>query len=133
MLRHLARQSEKTPVSRPERAKTCQPRATPWECVPKKPLALKGHDNRVAPLLRHAGSQGDVVGIDAAALGATSTAVDVVNRAWFLCNPNQSQFVYERATGNLYYDKDPSTPGYTGLLANLSQSSLDPATSIVVL
>ena len=87
----------------------------------------------VAPVVQNAGTQGDVVGIDAAALGATSTTVDVVNRAWFLWNPNQSQFVYERATGNLYYDKDPSTPGYTGLLANVSQSALNPATSIVVL
>lgn len=86
----------------------------------------------LVPLVQGAGTQGDVVGIDAVALGATSTSVAVVDWAWFLCNPNQSQFVYERATGNLYYDQNPSTPGYSGLLANLSQSSLNPA-SIVVL
>ena len=51
---------------------------------------------------------GDIVGIDAVALGATSSSVDVVDRACFLFSATQSQFVYERLTGNLYYDRDGS-------------------------
>jgi len=85
------------------------------------------------PLVQADGSQGDIIGIDKTALGATSSSVDFVDRALFFCTPGQSQFVYERSTGNLYYDQNPQLPGYTGLLANLSQSSLDPAQSIFVL
>ena len=89
--------------------------------------------NRTAPLVLATGADGDIVGIDAVALGARSTSVDVVDRACFLFSATQSQFVYETSTGTLYYDRNPFLPGYTGVLANLSQSSLDPANSIFVL
>ena len=89
--------------------------------------------NRTAPLVLATGADGDIVGIDAVALGATSTSVDIVDRACFLFSVTQSQFVYETSTGNLYYDRNPLLPGYTGVLANLSQSSLDPAGSLFVL
>jgi hypothetical protein len=89
--------------------------------------------NRTAPLVLATGADGDIVGIDAVALGATSTSVDIVDRACFLFSLTQSQFVYETSTGTLYYDRNPFLPGYTGALANLSQSSLDPSNSIFVL
>ena len=89
--------------------------------------------NRTAPLVLATGADGDIVGIDAVALGARSTSVDIVDRACFLFSLTQSQFVYETSTGSLYYDRNPFLPGYTGVLANLSQSSLDPSNSIFVL
>lgn len=88
---------------------------------------------RTAPVVLAIGAEGDIVGIDANSLGATSTSVDIVDRACFLFRANQSQFVYETSTGTLYYDRNPWLPGYTGVLANLSQSSLDPSSSIFVL
>ena len=78
-----------------------------------------------APLVKAFGTQGDIVAIDAPTLGATSTSVEVVDRASFKRNPSQSQFVYERSTGILYYDQNPSAHGYTGQLCKLSKSSLD--------
>lgn len=86
-----------------------------------------------APVVQATGNQGDIVVIDKTALGATSTSIDYVDGAWFLTNGSQSQFVYDRSTGILYYDQNPRVPGYTGVLANLSQSSLDPTNSIFVL
>ena len=88
---------------------------------------------RTAPVVLATGNEGDIVVIDKVTLGATSTAIDFVDRAWFLSSGSQSQFVYDRSTGNLYYDQNPRLPGYTGVLANLAQSSLDPADSIFVL
>jgi hypothetical protein len=77
----------------------------------------------------------DIVVIDKAALaGATSSSVDIVDSAEFGGVANYtSQFVYEGTTGYLYYDQDPSLPGYTAVLANLSGSSLDPSSSVFVL
>ena len=75
--------------------------------------------------------------IDKAALtGATSSSVDIVDNAQFVgggAANYTSQFVYERSTGYLYYDRDPSLPGYTAVLANLSGSSIDPSSSVFVL
>ena len=88
---------------------------------------------RVAPLVLAGGADHDLVGIDKGSLGATSTSVDVVDRARFLFSFTQSQFVYETSTGNLYYDKYPLLPGYTGVLGKLSASPLDPSSSIFVL
>ena len=74
-----------------------------------------------APRVQAVPDQKDIVVIDRVALGATSTTIDVVDRAWFLGGilaNTRSQFVYERTTGNVYYDATPSLPGYTGVLAN---------------
>ena len=87
-----------------------------------------------APLADAHMSDHDIVVIDRAALaGATSTSVDVVDEAEFVGGTAASQFVYERSTGYLYYDRDPRAPGYTAVLANLSGSSLDPSTPVFVL
>jgi hypothetical protein len=86
------------------------------------------------PTLTASGSQRDIVVIDSAALGGTSTYIDYVEKAQFKGPANYiSQFIYETSTGNLYYDKDPSRRGYTGVLANLRDSSIDPITGIFVL
>ena len=75
-----------------------------------------------APRVQAVGEHNDIIVIDKVALGATSSTIDVVDRAWFLgggLGNTRSQFVYERTTGNVYYDADPRLPGYTGVLANL--------------
>jgi len=60
--------------------------------------------------------------------------VDVVDKAQFWGRANSgSQFVYDSSTGYLYYDRYPCLPGYTGVLAKLSPSSIDPAKEIFVL
>lgn len=92
---------------------------------------------RAAPLVGAEGEQRDIVVIDRAALaGATSFEVDTVHCAWFLgsgfANYN-SQFVYERSTGYLYYDEDPRRFGYTGVLAKLPRDSIDLAEAVFVL
>ena len=79
----------------------------------------------------------DIVVIDKAALaGATSSSIDIVDNAQFVgggAANYTSQFVYERSTGYLYYDRDPGLPGYTAVLANLSGSSIEPSSSVFVL
>lgn len=92
-------------------------------------------NRRVAPRVDVSGPGGDIALIDKTTLGATSTTVDVVDRAWFLCrglSGEASQFVYERATGNLYYDRNPNLPGYTAVLAKLGDLT-DPAGTVFVL
>ncbi|MDW5612653.1 Ig-like domain-containing protein [Mycobacterium sp. TJFP1] len=92
--------------------------------------------SRTAPVVVAEAVQGDIVVIDRTALGATSYEVDVVDRAWFLGGglaKYDSQFVYDRSTGILYYDQDPDRFGYTGVLANLSCSSADAASVVFVL
>jgi len=87
-----------------------------------------------AALVQAQGDDHDIVVIDANWLGATSTSVDFVDVANFKGTPNfTSQFVYERSTGNLYYDKNPYGRGYTAVLANLSQSEVIPERTIYVL
>ncbi len=87
------------------------------------------------PQTKIVGAHGDIVVIDKGALaGAKSTVVDVVDTAKFGPGANfTSQFVYETSTGYLYYDRNPGLPGYTGVLANLSTSTFDPATTLFVL
>jgi hypothetical protein len=76
----------------------------------------------------------DIVVIDSGSLGATSTYIDVVEKAQFKGPANyNSQFVYETSTGKLYYDKDPQRRGYNGVLADLSGSSIDPMAATFVL
>jgi len=78
---------------------------------------------RVAPLIDLSGPGGDIAVIDRFPLGATSTRIDFVDRAWFLgwgLSNISSQFVYERSTGVLYYDRDPQWPGYTSVLGVFS-------------
>lgn len=82
------------------------------------------------------GPGGDIAVIDRADLGATSTTIDVVNRARFLCGKLSnvdSQFVYEKSTGTLYYDKYPQIPGYTAVLAKFRGGVADPAGTLHVL
>ncbi len=89
-----------------------------------------------APRLDVNGPGGDIAVIDRLALGATSTTIDVVDRAWFLCGALSnvhSQFVYERSTGTLYYDKNPNLPGYTAVLAKFNGGVTDPAGTLFVL
>jgi hypothetical protein len=88
-----------------------------------------------APLVDAGGPGGDIVVIDKAAIPrATSSVVDTVEKANFSgCAGDQSQFVYESSTGYLYYDRDPSRPGYTGVLAKLAPGSSDPAQRVYVL
>lgn len=89
-----------------------------------------------APSLDVNGVGGDIAVIDRAALGARSTAIDFVDRAWFLCgglSNVSSQFVYERATGTLYYDRFPNLPGYTAVLAKFAGGVNDPADTLFVL
>lgn len=90
---------------------------------------------RGTPLVMADEGQNDIVAIDKTLLpGAESSAVDVVDKAQFWGRANSgSQFVYESSTGYLYYDRYPCLPGYTGVLAKLSPSSIDPATEIFVL
>ena len=74
---------------------------------------------RVAPLIDLSGPGGDIAVIDRFPLQATSTAIDFVDRAWFLgwgLGNTSSQFVYEKSTGALYFDRDPQWPGYTSML-----------------
>ncbi len=90
-----------------------------------------------APLVDAHKTDHDIVVIDKAALeGATSSSVDIVDSAQFVgagAANYTSQFVYERSTGYLYYDRDPGLAGYTAVLANLSGSSIDPSSSVFVL
>lgn len=89
------------------------------------------------PLADAQNTDHDIVVIDKAALaGATSSSVDIVDSVHFAGDSAAnytSQFVYERSTGYLYYDSDPSLPGYTAVLANLSGSSIDPSSAVFVL
>ncbi|MDQ1320505.1 MAG: hypothetical protein QG655_1748 [Actinomycetota bacterium] len=90
---------------------------------------------RVAPLIDLTGPGGDIAVIDRFPLGATSTAIDFVDRAWFLgwgLGNITSQFVYERSTGVLYYDRDPQWPGYTSVLGIFSGVT-DPESALFVL
>lgn len=90
---------------------------------------------RVAPRVEVDGVAGDIALIDSVALGATSTNIDIVDRARFGCrgsSSDASQFVYERSTGILYYDSNPDLPGYTAVLARLGDLA-DPADTIFVL
>lgn len=91
---------------------------------------------RNAPLVDVNGPGGDIAVIDRLALGATSTTVDFVDRTRFLCGALSnvsSQFVYERSTGTLYYDKNPKLPGYTAVLAKFRGGVNDPAGTLFVL
>lgn len=91
---------------------------------------------RNAPSLNVNGLGGDIAVIDRAALGATSTAIDFVDKAWFLCgglSNVKSQFVYEKSTGTLYYDRFPNLPGYTAVLAKFTGGVNDPANTLFVL
>lgn len=90
---------------------------------------------RWAPQIDVTGVGGDIAVIDRAALRATSTAIDVVDRAWFLCRgfaQSPSQFVYERSTGTLYYDRFPHLPGYTAVLGRFGDLA-DPTEALYVL
>ncbi len=90
---------------------------------------------RFAPRVDLTGPGGDIALIDSVALEATSTTIDIVDRAWFFCRGSSgdaSQFVYEQSTGTLYYDKNPHLPGYTAVLARLGDVA-DPAGTIFVL
>lgn len=89
------------------------------------------------PLVMAEGQENDIIAIDKTALpGATSVAVDIVDSFWFLGGGHanyDSQFIYDRASGYLYYDQDPDRFGYTGVLADLSLSKIDPASAVFVL
>lgn len=85
------------------------------------------------PSVAAEGEQNDIVVI-VPPKRATSHVVDVVDTAHFgFTADHSSQYVYELSTGYLYYDKNPRLPGYTAVLADLSPSSIDPATAIFVL
>lgn len=88
-----------------------------------------------APRVNADGGQHDIVTIDKGSLdGATSNVVDVVDKARFWGRgKDASQFVYDRSTGYLYYDRNPALPGYTGLLAKLSPGLVDPTQAVFVL
>ncbi|MDY6999829.1 MAG: hypothetical protein SW019_24830, partial [Actinomycetota bacterium] len=91
---------------------------------------------RTAPLVDADSGHGDIVVIDRTTLGATSYDVDVVDRAWFLGGGlanYDSQFVFDRSTGYLYYDADPGRFGYTGVLAVLPAGTDDPSSTVFVL
>ena len=92
---------------------------------------------RSTPLVIAEEQENDIIAIDKTALpGATSFDVDVVDCLWFLGGGfanYDSQFVYERSTGYLYYDEDPHRFGYTGVLAKLRPGSIDPADTVFVL
>lgn len=106
--------------------------AGPWREVRKNRPVLSGStatdtfinnagfaNARVAPVIDLTGLGGDIAVIDRFPLGATSTAIDFVDRARFLgwgLGNITSQFVYETSTGVLYYDRDPRWPGYTSVL-----------------
>jgi len=92
-----------------------------------------GHN---APSVDVNGLGGDIAVIDRLDLGAKSTAIDFVDRAWFLCgglSNVSSQFVYERSTGTLYFDRFPNLPGYTAILAKFTGGVDDPANTLFVL
>ncbi len=91
---------------------------------------------RRAPQLDVNGPGGDITVIDRQPLAATSTTIDIVDRARFLCGALSnvsSQFVYERSTGTLYYDRFPKLPGYTAVLAKFAGGVDDPAGKLFVL
>ncbi|GJF09176.1 hypothetical protein NGTWS1803_13960 [Mycolicibacterium cyprinidarum] len=92
---------------------------------------------RATPLVIAQGQEHDIIAIDKTALaGATSNDVDIVDCFWFLGGGfanYDSQFVYDRSSGNLYYDQYPDRFGYSGVLANLSLSQIDPANAVFVL
>ncbi|MDQ1250070.1 MAG: hypothetical protein QG597_4448, partial [Actinomycetota bacterium] len=108
----------------------------PWREVRKNRPVLSGSiatdtfisnsgfaNARVAPLIDLSGPGGDIAVIDRIPLGANSTAIDFVDRAWFLgwgLGNTDSQFVYETSTGALYFDRDPQWPGYTSVLGMLT-------------
>ncbi|MGD9619532.1 MAG: Ig-like domain-containing protein [Mycolicibacterium sp.] len=92
---------------------------------------------RATPLVIAQGFEHDIIAIDKTALrGAVSNEVEIVD--FFVplgCGfaNYSSQFVYERSSGLLYYDEDPGWFGYTGILANLSLSQIDPSHAVFVL
>ena len=120
----------------------------PWRQVRKNQPKLSGTDStdtfildaqfynaRIAPELDFTGLGGDIAVIDRFPLGATSTAIDFVDRAWFLgcgLSNTSSQFVYETSTGALYYDRNPERPGYTSLLG-IFRGVTDPEGTLFVL
>ena len=90
---------------------------------------------RFAPVVDVNGPGSDIAVIDGITLGATSTTIDVVDRALFLgggLSNFTSQFVYEKLTGALYYDQNPRLPGYTGVLASFPRET-DPTGTLFVL
>lgn len=120
----------------------------PWREVRKNRPVLSGSvgtdtfisdagfaNARVAPLIDLKGLGGDIAVIDRFPLRATSTAIDFVDRAWFLgwgLGNTNSQFVYETSTGALYFDRDPQVPGYTSVLGMFTGVT-DPEASLFVL
>lgn len=95
------------------------------------PFTSAAYAPRVQALAEH----NDIIVIARQTLGATSTTIDVVDRAWFLgggLGNTRSQFVYEQSTGNLYFDATPRLPGYSGVLANL-RGIADPTSLLSVL
>lgn len=120
----------------------------PWRQVRKNQPKLSGTDStdtfildaqfnnaRIAPELDFTGLGGDIAVIDRFPLGATSTTIDVVDRARFLgcgLSNTSSQFVYETSTGALYYDKNPERAGYTSLLG-IFRGVTDPEGTLFVL
>ncbi|MCB0949325.1 MAG: hypothetical protein KDB44_08620 [Mycobacterium sp.] len=92
---------------------------------------------RATPLVIAQRDDHDIIAIDKTALvGATSNEVDIVDCFWFLGGGfanYDSQFIYDRSSGLLYYDRYPDRFGYTGVLANLSLSQIDPADAVFVL
>lgn len=90
---------------------------------------------RGTPLVAANEGQRDIVAIDRSLLpGAQSSVVEVVDKAQFWGrSASDSQFVYDNSTGYLYFDRHPCLPGFTGVLAKLTPSSIDPAKEIFVL
>lgn len=122
------------------------PSGSGWRNVRSNPLSgtdatdtfILNHvfrSKRGAPLVKADEGQSDIVAIDTTLLpGAESSVVDIVDKAQFWGRSGSgSQFVYDSTTGYLYYDRHPCLPGYTGVLARLSPSSVDPATEVFVL
>lgn len=91
---------------------------------------------RATPLLIAQGFENDIIAIDKTSLpGAVSNTVDIVDCFWpggVFANYD-SQFIYDRSSGLLYYDQHPDRFGYTGILANLSLSQVDPSQAVFVL
>lgn len=93
--------------------------------------------HRATPLVIAQGQEHDLIAIDKTSLaGAISNEVDIVDCFWFLGGGfanYDSQFIYDRSSGYLYYDQHPDRFGFTGVLANLSLSQIEPAQAVFVL
>ena len=91
---------------------------------------------RATPLVIAQTQEHDIIAIDKTSLaGAISNNVEIVDCFWpggIFANYD-SQFIYDRSSGLLYYDEHPDWFGYTGILANLSLSQIDPAHAVFVL